>query len=76
VINTLRAKTTSDGLDGNAPERVHLAEIHQLPAAVRRAHTAPQYVVPQGKVGLGHRGPFCGWTIGPAPGHSAAARKG
>jgi hypothetical protein len=29
-----------------------------------------------GKVGFGHRGVSCGWTICPAPGHSAVARKG
>jgi hypothetical protein len=29
-----------------------------------------------GKVGYGHRGGSCGWTICPAPGHRAVARRG
>src|SRR5262245_38103763 len=29
-----------------------------------------------GQVGYGHRGVSCGWTICPAPGHSAVARRG
>lgn len=76
MIITAWATTTSDGSDGKAPKSVHVAEVHQLQAAFRRAQATPRYVVPQGKVGYGHRGMSCGRTTGPAPGRSAVARRG
>jgi hypothetical protein len=79
VINTLQATTAttpSDRFDVQAPERGHAGLIYQLPAAFRPAQATPHYGVPQGAAGDGHRGLSCGWTIGPAPGHSTVAWKG
>ena len=73
VIDTLQARTKSDGSDAQAPEHVRAAEIYPSAGSVPPPKHGTPVRVPQGKVGYGGRGLFCGWTMGPASGHSAMA---